>query len=248
MTPEEKKRFDAAVQQEVAKMMETQQQQFSKMMEMAMKDSLKGVDKANAALAKERKVVEKELDAAKELHRKAEKEGDKMAQAYFEGRQKQFAEAARTELLRNLTRMHLEVGKAPRDIAIWLDVPLPFVENIRQLLERLRQYKGDRPERTRIEGSPTLRYVDMGRGGYVHFESRVTHFELWWEFGGGNAVVILEIPSRENWETRTQLPLEQRDSTLAFIGEQIIVDKMSYQNASFIIGETVLTFYIDESL
>ena len=242
MTNEEKKRFDAAVQQEAAKIMAVQQQQFSSMMEMAMKDALKGVDKANAALAKERKVLEKELDAAKDLHQNAEKEGDKMAEAYFEGRQKQFAEAAQTELLRNLTRMHLEVGKTPRDIAVWLDVPLDFVENIRQLLQRLAQYNEGNPQRQRMEGNPQLRYVDMGRGGTIYFESRLARFDLWWEFAGGEALVIVDIPTPEQWEARTKLPLAQRESTLTFIGEQIVEDKIS-GGGSFIIGHNVLTFY-----
>lgn len=242
MGKEEKVRFDAAVQQEVAKIMLAQQAQFSKAMETAVKDALKGVDQANAALAKERKAVEKELDAARALRAKAEKEGDKMAQAYFEHRQKQFAEAARTELLRNLTRLHLEVGKAPRDIAIWLDVPLDFVENIRQLLKRVAQYEGKQSKRLRLEGSPQLRYVDMGRGGTIWFENRITRFDMWWEFAGGDALVIVDIPTPEQWETRTKLPLEQRESTLTFIGEQIVEDKISGEG-SFIIGERVLTFY-----
>ena len=67
MTPAEKSSFDAAVQEAVTKIVADQQKQFAKALETTMKGSLKGVDKANAALEKERKAVVKELDAAQAL-------------------------------------------------------------------------------------------------------------------------------------------------------------------------------------
>ncbi len=241
---EEEARIAAAVQKQVAEIVAAQQKQFSKMMEKTMKDSLKGVDKANAALRKEREVVIKELDAAQKLRAKAEREGDKMAQEFFEGKQKQFTEAAKTELLRDLVCMHIEVGKSTRDIAVWLDVPMKFVENIRQLLKRVAEYTGDKPKRVRLEGNPKLRYVDMGRGGTIYYESPDAQFDMWWEFAGGTALVILDIPTEEQWEARTKLPLDQRQKVLNFIGEQIVQDKISY-TGSFIIGDNVITFYSD---
>ena len=241
----EEERIAAAVQKQLEKIMMEQQAQFFKLMEKTMQDSLKGVDKANAALNKERQAVIKELDAAQKLRAKAEREGEKMAQEYFEGKQKQFSEAAKTELLRDLVRMHIEVGKSNRDIAVWLDVPIKFVEDIRQLLKRVAQYSGDNSKRVRLEGNPKLRYVDMGRGGTSYYESPDAQFDMWWEFGGGNALVIVDIPTKEQWEARTKLPLDQRTKVLTFIGEQIVLDKLS-NNGSFIIGDNVLTFYSDK--
>ena len=58
----------------------------------------------------------------------------------------------------------------------------------------------------------------------------------------GEALVIVDIPTPEQWEARTKLPLAQRESTLTFIGEQIVEDKIS-GGGSFIIGHNVLTFY-----
>jgi len=242
---EEEDRIAAAVQKQLEQIMMEQQAQFSKQMEKTMKDALKGVDKANAALNKERKAVMKELDAVQKLRAKAEREGEKMAQEFFEGKQKQFTEAAKTELLRELVCMHIEVGKSTRDIAVWLDVPMKFVEDIRQLLKRVARYSGDKSKRVRLEGNPKLRYVDMGRGGTIYYESPDAQFNMWWEFGGGNALVIVDIPTEEQWEARTKLPLNQRQKVLTFIGEQIVLDKISY-NGSFIIGDNVLTFYSDK--
>lgn len=235
-------RFDEAVRKEVEKIAAAQQAEFSKMMEKAMQASLKGVSKASEGLEKQRLELLKEHDAVKAALAKAEKEGERLAQDFFKGKQKQFAEAAQTELLRNLTRMHLEAGKSPRDIANWLDLPMKFVENIRQLLERLSRYAGDKTPRQQLDGRPRLRYDDAGRGGTIWFENLDTRFDMWWEFAGGDALVILDIPTEEQWEARTKLPLDQREKVLNFIGEQIVEDKIS-GTGSFIIGHNVITFY-----
>ncbi len=239
---DEEARIAAAVQEQLGKIVAEQQKQFALMMETAMKGSLQGVDNANASLEQERQAVQKELDAAKEARDKAEREGDKMAQAFFEGKQKQFVEAAKTELLRELVRMHIETGKTTRDIAVWLDVPNEFVENIRVVMERNTRYAGDKAKRVQIEGNPKLRYEDSGRGGTIWYESPDAKFDMWWEFAGGDALAIVDIPTEETWVARTKLPLEQRDKILTFIGEQILVDKIS-SGGLFIVGDNVITFY-----
>ena len=223
---EEEARIAAAVQAQLAIIVAEQQKQFSKMMEKSIKDSLKGADKSNAALKKERDAVLKELDAAKAIHAKAEREADKLAEEYFHGRQKQFREAARTELLRDLTRAHLEAGKKPRDIAEWLDLPLKFVKNIQELLERVSKYGAHaKPLRTHLAGQPKLRYSDYGRGGTIYFESLDTQFDMWWEFAGGDALAIVAVPSETDWETITKLPIETRVATLTWIGVRLLQDK-----------------------
>lgn len=246
MTKEEKARFDAAVQEEVTKMMTKimaeQQKQSAQAMESSMKNALKGVDNANATLQKAQKAVIEELAAAQKARAEAEKEGEKMARAYFAGKQQEFMETARTELLRQLTRQHLEADKTPSDIAKWLDVPKDFVENINALLGRVAKYASPKPQRLQLDGNPKLRYDDQGRGGTIWFESLDTTFSTWWEFAGGDALVIVAIPTEAQWEAETKLPLAKRMDTLTFIGEQIVADKIS-SGGSFIIGENVLTFY-----
>lgn len=239
---DEEARIAAAVQQRLEIIVTEQQQQFAKMMETAMKSALSGVDEANAALEKEREKLQEELDAAKELRAKAEREGEKMAEEHYYAHVKQYAEAERTSLLRDLTQMHIEVGKSNRDIAVWLDVPQSFVENLRQLMQRSEKYHADKPKRTPLEGSPKVWYSDSGRGGTVHFESRETAFELWWEFAGGGALAIVEVPTEERWEAATKLPLEKRSTVLNYLGEQIVLDQTG-GSGYFLIGENVLTVY-----
>lgn len=242
MTKEEKDRFDAAVLEAATQMMANMAAEQQKQSTRAMESALKGVDLANAELQRMQLLVAKELDAAKQARAEAEKEGEQMARAYFEGKQQEFMEAARTELLRQLTRKHLEADRKPGDIAQWLDVPKDFVENIRALLERLAQYAPPKPKRLLLDGNPRLRYEGQGRGGTIWFENYDTRFDMWWEFAGGDALVILAIPTAAKWEAETRLPLSERMDTLTFIGEQIVADKISGAG-SFVIGENVMTFY-----
>lgn len=235
-------KIEAAVAERLQVIVAEQQKQFAQTMEMVMKNSLGGVDQVNAELEKERESLREALDDAQNLKREYENQGEKLAQEAYNAHQKQYAEAARTDLLRQLTVMHIEVGKTTRDIAVWLDVPQDFVENIRRILKNKEKYNADVAKRTRIEGNPKISYRDMGRGGYVIFESRETRFELWWEFAIGGALALVEVPSLENWQKTTQLPLEKRADVLNFIGEQVVLAQTG-GGGSFIVGENVLTIY-----
>ena len=216
------------------------QEDFSRILEDAYKKAIAQSDAivANAEII--RKEAEAELDAAREIHAKAEREASIITEHYFKDRQEQFMEAARTELLRNLTRQHLESGKNVEEISYWLNLPLPFVEEIQHIIHR--KEKSDTGKSKNMENNPTLEYLNQGRGGSVLFRNDKTRFSMWWEFGGGDAVAIVSIPSEESWEDHTRLPLSERKTILTFIGEQIVMDQLSGKG-SFIIGQDAITFY-----
>lgn len=226
------------------KTIEQQQKDFAKTLEKAMKDALKGVDKTRVLLEKERKAVAKELDAARKVRKKAEREGDKMAAEYFEQRRTELIEFTRQELLRDLIRMHLEAGKPVNEICHWLNVKKTLVQSIADLVKRLVEYHGPQPENNRIklDNHPKLHYFSEGRGGTLRFENNLTTFDMWWEFGGGNALALISIPSKKDWEKATQLPLEQRDDILRFIGEQVVQDQ-ALGRGYFICDEHTMTIY-----
>lgn len=241
--------LEARIAAEVAKRLEKivteQQKQFAQTLEAVMKNAVGGVDQTNDALKKEQKAVEKELDAAHELRRKAEREGEKMATDAYEAHRIIYEDAAWTDLRRELTRMHIEVGKTNRDIAVWLDVPQDFVENIRQIMKRAEKYHTEKPTRTLLEGNPKIRMTDSGRSGAVHFDSRETSFQLWWEMGFGKALFVVEAPTPENWEKTTSLLLEKREAVLNFIGEHLVLHETN-DNGSFLVAENSLTVYRDK--
>ena len=217
------------------------QEQFSQEIEQAFRNALAGADAITANAALIRCEAEKELDAAKGARRLAEAEGERIAEEYFAKARTQLMETAVTERLRQLTREHLEAGESPEDICAWLDVEPAFVEAIQVVIARVTAFRADHPETRRPEGNPTLRYQNSGRGGTFWYENGPITFDMWWEFAGGDALVIVDIPPPERWEARTKLPLAVRMNVLTFIGENIVAKHAS--GGSFLIGDNVLTIY-----
>ena len=105
---------------------------------------------------------------------------------------------------------------------------------------------GGRPdgatERVIPPGNPRLRYENQGRGGTVWYESADARFGLWWEFAGGDALAILEIPDARHWVARTGLPIERRDEVLRFIGDQVVEDQAGGRG-SYRLGDSVMTIF-----
>jgi hypothetical protein len=124
---------------------------------------------------------------------------------------------------------------------MWLEVEPPFVEAIRAAIARDAALRAGPPEPRRPEGNPTLRCQSSGRGGTFWYENGAITFDMWWEFAGGDALVIVDIPKPEQWEARTKLPLNVRMDVLTFIGEAIVARHAS--GGSFLIGDSVLTIY-----
>ena len=239
---DEEQRIDAEVQKRLAALVAEHQKHLAQMMEQMTRNGLKGLEQANAALEKERKKLEKEIDAAQTERKKLENEAESQVQQFYAKGQKQFYEAAQTELLRNLVKKHLENGEAPEEINHWLQVPMSFIQQIQELLRRVSPYREAAKKRSYPSEGQRLRYSDEGRGGTIWYEAGDKQFDMWWEFAGGDALVILDIPTAEQWEARTKIPLSSRDQVLHFIGEQVVEDKIS-GTGSYIIGTNIITFY-----
>lgn len=93
------------------------------------------------------------------------------------------------------------------------------------------------------KNSPRVLYSQQGRGGKVIYESPGIYFQLDWEFGGGDAVAIIYIPTEQDWKAQTATPLSERQKILDFIGQQVVKDQtmgkgsyVIYSNSMSIIG------------
>lgn len=84
-----------------------------------------------------------------------------------------------------------------------------------------------------------LEYEQSGRGGGITYCDGDTRINFDWEFAGGNAVVIIFVPSSADWESRTQTPLSDRRDILEFLAEGVIRDRAA--GCRYEIGED----YID---
>lgn len=213
-------------------------------MEAAIKASLAAIDRAGAAVEKERKKLEREIDAAQRARVKAEREGEKIAEEYFQKMRTALIEFTRKELLRDLTRSHLEHGRAVEDICLWLGVEREFVEAIITVMDRRVDYYREVAEknRTRLEGSPRLTYRDEGRSGTILFENGAVKFDMWWEFGTGRTLTFIAVPTPQQWKSRTGAPVEERDRILQWVAEQVIADKCAGAH-QFEIEDSYITIY-----
>lgn len=67
------------------------------------------------------------------------------------------------------------------------------------------------------EKSPVLEYEDQGRGGYVIYKDGSRQCKFWYEFGGGEVKLFIDIPSEKDWERNTGISLKKRREVLLFI-------------------------------
>ena len=70
-----------------------------------------------------------------------------------------------------------------------------------------------------------LEYINEGRGGYVVYKDNENELKLFFEYGGGNCVAIIYIPTIEKWTEETKINLEEREGIMRFIAEQSIKDQ-----------------------
>ena len=98
----------------------------------------------------------------------------------------------------------------------------------------------------REENAARVGYTSGGRSGKVHYISKEATFDLDYEFGGGAAVAIIDIPTPKQWEAATKTPLSRREAILKFIGQQVVKDQ-TLDEGSFEIGENALTIYSRKS-
>ncbi len=72
-----------------------------------------------------------------------------------------------------------------------------------------------------------LEYETEGRGGTIIFRHGPDTIRFYWEFGGGNAIALIFVPTEDQWEAHTGLPLSERQPILDFVGARTVADKAS---------------------
>ena len=88
-----------------------------------------------------------------------------------------------------------------------------------------------------------LTYSENGRSGYVHYSNEGNKFSMYFEFGGGDAVAVISVPSAEDWEAKTGLQLSQRGEVLDFIARQVIEYKTSTGKNRYEISDRWITIF-----
>jgi hypothetical protein len=111
----------------------------------------------------------------------------------------------------------------------------------------VRRLLGSTATRTTVDGSPDpgarLTYGSDGRSGRVQYQSPRAKFTMYYEFGGGDCVATVDLPSPATWERQTGLPLDQRDAVIDWIGRQIVRDQISSGRGRFVVNGGWLEIY-----
>lgn len=88
-----------------------------------------------------------------------------------------------------------------------------------------------------------LQYTSKGRGGHVIYSDNISAIQMEYEFGGGNCVAYIYIPSVKNWENETNRPLTEREEILQFIASRSTRDQVS--NGYYKITDNFIELYKD---
>jgi hypothetical protein len=75
--------------------------------------------------------------------------------------------------------------------------------------------------------SPRLSYVENGRSGYIYYMEGFTKISFYYEFGGGDCQLCIDIPDEIKWEKETKTPLSKRIEILHFVSKNVVKDKFS---------------------
>ena len=70
-----------------------------------------------------------------------------------------------------------------------------------------------------------LEYINQGRGGYVVYKDKHNDIKLFFEYGGGNCVAFIYVPTIDEWTSKTTRPIAERQTVLTFVAEQSIKDQ-----------------------
>jgi hypothetical protein len=227
--PQEKEAFDQALKQELEKRINQIQSDISQNLQSTIQQSLGHLEESKKKLEEERKKLEAEKDEVHARLKEISARADQMANEWFHKRTQESTESIRKEQIRDLVYHHLQRGKPVEEICDWLQVERKMVEDLIVLMDRKVDYKKEQfmKDRIQLPHNPRLVYKSSGRAGTIIFQNDLSSFEVWWEFAGGKALVIIDIPSIEQWVGHTGLPLDQRDEILQFIAEQVIEDQTS---------------------
>ena len=90
-----------------------------------------------------------------------------------------------------------------------------------------------------------LEYINKGRGGYVVYKDGQGDIKLFFEYGGGNCVAIIYVPTIDEWTIKTNRPLVDRNAILTFVAEQTIKDKAA--KSYYELSDTCIEIFTGET-
>jgi hypothetical protein len=63
---------------------------------------------------------------------------------------------------------------------------------------------------------------------------------MYWEFGGGDVIALIDVPSPKHWEAKTKIPLEKRLDILHDIGRKTVAAQTADGKGSYVIQDNCI--------
>ena len=192
-----------------------------------MEEALANIDVVNANLKVEHeKAIDMQI-AAQEEHKRILWEADKTAEKQIEMRHKEYLE-----------RMRNEVWADTIEKLIAAEIPSDMLKKILQIPAKLLadvwfKLGFDKLDETH---AANVGYHNDGRSGYVIFYRNDLTARFYYEFGGGDAVAIITIPTPAQWEAETKMTLAERMPVLEFVARRVVRDQAP--SCKYFIGES----------
>ncbi len=73
--------------------------------------------------------------------------------------------------------------------------------------------------------SKKLSYSGSFRGGTITYTDGLYTIDFYHEMGGGNCKMYIDIPTEDQWELQTQVPLSERKDIIEFVAERVQRDQ-----------------------
>jgi hypothetical protein len=187
----------------------------SAIFEQSMKAALAHIDKVNEDLnAAIEKAVDREIEAREELAR-IQREAEAISAVAIEKHRKEYEARVRRDIVRDVAEKLIQAAHPSEYVKRWLDID-------QESINYIWKYLGFEM----IDGKgANVSYQAEGRGGYVFFNWDGAVIKMYYEFGGGNTLATIDIPTEKNWEKETGFPSDKRNEILEFIAKRIIKDQ-----------------------
>ena len=193
----------------------------------SMEEALAHLDVVRADLKVEHDKAIDMQKAAQDEYNRILWEADKTAERQIEMRRKE-----------NLEHIRNEVWADTLEKLIAAEIPSDMLKKILQVPAKLLadvwfKLGFDKLDENHVGN---VGYQNEGRSGYVIFYRNDLTVRFYYEFGGGDAVAIITVPSPDRWEAETKILLTDRMPVLEFIANRVIRDQAP--NCKYFIGET----------
>ncbi len=189
--------------------------EYARIMQKMLADNAAAAEAVVAGARAEQTAAAAELQAARKQLADNEQNAAQILEEYTKQQRAGLEKHIHTEILEEMAEKLLKKGESVSTVTALLDMAERLVQSVVKHLG------------LRKVGSANawLEYDDEGRCGYVILHHGKTVYRFYYEFGGGETLAIISIPTASQWEAHTGLPLEEREAILEFIGLRVVADK-----------------------